>query len=836
MFTDSRIAVLLLAIIAVAAEKKVVPTDCYGDPLPEGAIARMGTVRGRMPGLVNACVYSPDGKMLVADGGDAAIHLFDAATRQPLRQLHQHKMTVTCLAFSPNGKMLASGSKDGDLCLWDWPSGKVLRRFSAHKKGVRVLAFAGTGKFLASGGEDERVRLWDVATGHELRQYQGHKEIVTAVAVSPDGRLVASGNQFHYDTVHLWDAASGRLLQQHKAKVDWVQSLAFSPNSKLIAIPSGVLKVALLDVASGKIVRELSSEQSGCSPSAVAFSPDGRIVAAASAVHSLVLWDTATGKILHQLPSNHYARLPGGITSLAFSPDGRRLAFGEDHCLQVWDLGTWREVHPVEGHADRICRVSFSRDSKTLTTAADEADALQEWDAATGKKLRTLWKKHLIGMHGFHLSPDHSLLTLTETEEKSLLLLSRNTTTGKETRRVTVPFNAQWGYNPAMIVLSPDGKIITSESRDNNGMMEPVLLRDTTTGKTIGKLSGNYHRILFSPDSRLLAGVESRQIDLVHVPRGQIVGKLPLFGENYFVRCLAFSRDSRLVAAAISNSYDSSVNRIELWETTTGQKRTALSVGQTSPDSLAISPDGVLLAAGDDAGVIHLWSLASGKEVHQMSGHRGRIESLAFSLGGERLASGGWDTTALIWDMREATAAARPQPADVPREWLERLWADLASNDGVRAHRAIWSLVAARQLIPWLRDHLKPVPAPDARRIAQLIADLDSDTFAVREKATRELEVMGETAESALRKVLADKPSLEVRRRIEPMVKDLERLPASSLSALRDWRALEVLEHLGTPEARQLLQHLTDGVPEARLTREAKAALQRLATKGNTMP
>ena len=839
MFTDRRTVVLLLALAALAAEKKAERLDCYGDPLPQGALARMGTVRGRLPGLVTCCAFSRDGKILVAAGGDAAIHLFDAETGRPLRELHHHKKDVTCLAFSPDGKMLASGSEDGTLCLWDWPAGKVLRQFPAHKEGVRVLAFAGTGKFLASGGKDKRICLWDPATGRELRHLSGHKDVVTAVAVSPDGRFVASGERS--DPVRLWDAASGRLLHQNQAGALWVQSLAFSPDSKLVALSVDFLKIGLWDVATGKIVRRLNGQLSG-SISSVAISPDGRSVAAAATNRSLVLWDAATGKILHQLRGSNYIRQPGGITCLAFSPDGRRLAFGEDHCLRVWNLGDWREVRPVEGHANCIYRVLFSRDIKTLVTAADEvADALQEWDASTGKKLRTLYHQHLMGRHGFHLSPDHRVLTITDTEEKSLLLCSRNTATGKEIRRVKMPFDHQWGYNAATIILSPDGKIITSESWDGSGNAGPLLLRDATTGKVLGKLFSSYAQFLrspflFSPDSGTLVSDERNRIDLYNVARGQIVRQLPLADENEYVRCRTFSRDSRVVVAAISNSDEPSPGRLVVWETTTGQKRATMKTAPNALAELAFSPDGALLAAGDDDGVIHLWSVAVGKEVRKLQGHRGGVESLAFSHDGKLLASGSWDTTALIWDMREAAEAARPHPTDVPRDRLERLWADLAGNDGSRAHRAIWDLVAARQVMPWLREHLKPVPKADEMRIARLIADLDSDTFAVREKATHDLEAMAESAEPALRKVLAGKPSLELRRRVEPIVNNLDNWPATSSASLRDWRALEVLEQLDTPEARQLLQKLTDGVPEARLTREAKATLQRLAGRRVTMP
>ncbi len=808
-------------------------TDAMGDPLPEGVLSRIGTVRGRLPGLATACVFSRDGKTLVAAGGDAAIHLFESATLRPLRQLRQHKKTVTCLAFAPDGKTLVSGSEDGTLCFWEWPSGKVQRPFPAHEGGVRVLAFAGTGKFVASGGVDKRVRLWDAATGRELRQYEGHKDIVTGLAVSPDGRFVASGSLSFSDKDHIWDAANGRLLHEVKSGMRQVSTLMFSPDSKLLACDIGLLKIGLWDVKSGKMVRELSRGKLSGSIAAVAFSPDGRIVAAAAANCALILWDVSTGKILQQLPGNNYVHLPGGITCLTFAPDGRRLAFGEDHRLRVWEIGTWRESCPLTGHANAIERVLFSRDNKTLVTMAGEpADALQEWDAATGKKLRTLWTQHLIGRQGFRLSPDHSVLTVVETEKKSLLLLSQNTATGKEIRRLKLPFDHEGGFNPDAILLSPDGKIITSESQEGDSVGGSLLLRDTTSKKSLARLRGNYYRFVFSPDSTNLACSEGHRVDLFHVPTDRIAWKLPFADENYYPRSSAFSTDSRLVAVASERSDDPSAGRIDIWEAATGKKRATLRAGRVPLDALALSPDGILLAVGDGNGTIHLWSMASGKEVRQLLGHRGRIDSLAFAHDGTSLASGSWDTTALIWDIGEAAEVARPRLADVSKERLEQMWTDLADDNGERVHRAVWSLTASRQLVPWLRERLKPIAPLDARRVGQSIVDLDSDTFAVREKATRELEEMGEAAEPALRKALADKPTLEVRRRIEPMVKDLERWPATSPSTLRAWRALEVLEHLGTPEAQRLLQELAGGTPEARLTREATASLKR--TKGRT--
>jgi WD40 repeat protein len=821
------------------AKAKLQRTDVYGDPLPKGALARMGTIRGRLPDLVRACIFSRDGKTLVAAGYDKAIHLFDAQTRRPLHQLRHHKEPVTSLAFAPDGKLLVSGgSFDGTLCFWEWPSGKMLRQFAAHKAGMKALAFAGTGKFVAScGAIDQLIRLWDPATGRELRQYKGHKKSVTALAVSPDGRFVASGDS---DGVQLWEAASGRLLRRHTTSgLEWAGSLAFSPDSKWVAIPEASLKIALCNVATGGIVRRFSAQMSG-PISGVAFSPDGRTLAAAAGPtvdaatngFSLVLWDAANGEILHRLPGRNNTRFSGDITCLSFSPDGRQLAFGEYHCVRVWDLASWREAHPLEGHANRVRHLQFSLDSKSLATVADDmVDAIQEWDTATGKKSRTLWNKYLIGQHGFHLSPDHGELTIVHTDEKELLLDCRNTLTGKEIRRVRLPFNKQEGYNPA--VLSPDGKIITNEWGIPNHFSKPILLRKTTNGKSIGSVSGYFGRCYFSPDSQFLACSDSRRVGLFYVPADRIVWTLPLDSrDDHLVDCLTFSHDSLLAAVASSSSEDAKdarSSRIDIWETHTGKKRTTMTVGRTSLEALAFSPDGALLAGGDDEGVLHLWSMATGKKVLQLSGHHGRIASLVFSQDGKRLASGSWDTTALIWDIGETAESVRPQPTEVSKDRLERLWADLAGDDGEQVHRAIWTLAACPQFVPWLREHLKPVTPVDPKQLAQWIADLDSDAFEVREKATRELEARREAAEPTLRSVLAGKPSLEVRRRVESILKKLDELPSISPSTLRTYRALEVLEHLGTPEARHFLQHLAAGLPEARLTREAQASLQRLS-------
>ncbi|MGH7222681.1 MAG: WD40 repeat domain-containing protein, partial [Gemmataceae bacterium] len=143
------------------------------------------------------------------------------------------------------------------------------------------------------------------------------------------------------------------------------------------------------------------------------------------------------------------------------------------------------------------------------------------------------------------------------------------------------------------------------------------------------------------------------------------------------------------------------------------------------------------------------------------------------------------------------------------------------------AYDALWSFVAApEQAVPLLRMHLRPAPRTDAKIVARLIADLDSNDFTIRQKATEELSKLGGAAAPALQQALEGKPALETRRRIQQL---LDQSRDWTAERLRDHRGIQALEHLGTRSARQVLQALASGAPEAQRTKEAKAALQRLA-------
>jgi hypothetical protein len=240
----------------------------------------------------------------------------------------------------------------------------------------------------------------------------------------------------------------------------------------------------------------------------------------------------------------------------------------------------------------------------------------------------------------------------------------------------------------------------------------------------------------------------------------------------------------------------------------------------------AFSPDGKFLAAGTRQGFI-VWDVLSGQVVTTLKGHRNWVTSLAFSPDGKRLVSGSHDTTLLVWDAEQWSAkAGGPKVVLAPKE-LETLWQELASDDPARGYGAVEKLVRSpKETVVFLQGKLHKVTAKEVNAVRACIADLSSNKYAVRDKAMAELEKASELAAPLLDKLLASKPSLEARRRVEMLLQKLETRP--SPRCLQALRALEALEMIRTTPARQLLEALSQGDPDGWLTQEASASWERL--------
>lgn len=370
-------------------------------------------------GAVTAIAVHPGGKSFASAGDDRNVLVWNVGTRNKVRVSHGHLDRITCLAFDKTGARLASGSDDMTVIVWDPATGEALFSRQGHTEAVRGVAFSADGKGLVSASDDRTVKIWKADGHQEFAMLAGHADSVADVAFSSDGQILTSASLDR--TIRIWDAATLTKRGVLTGHADAVRCLAFVPpvngreQDRQLASGSDDGTIRFWDIVGGK--ETYCAKASGQQIRALAISPDGARLAYAGVNErdlarpaAITLWDVSA-------KMGTLAGHASGISSLVFSPDGKRLvsaSAGPQGTLKIWDIAAGGEIASIPLPNAAEPRVVISADGRHVAVANGDPDKgeIHILDALSGKE-RLRLTGHMGMANALAFSPDGERLVTT---------------------------------------------------------------------------------------------------------------------------------------------------------------------------------------------------------------------------------------------------------------------------------------------------------------------------------------------------------------------------------------------------------------------------------------
>lgn len=772
------------------------PLDAADDPLPAHALRRLGSQHWRHGATVIALAFTPDGKHLLSAGRDGAIRLWDSTSGRQIAVLESNRGPIHAFALSPDGKTFASVSKEHEVRLRDATNGRLLRKLEFGKSAIQSVAFSPDGKLIAAGDDEQNVRTWQAGTGQVVQTFAVGTAPRQLIFTRDSKQLCVSGAD--ETGVGIFALDGGKRVQRLAC---WPSSFCLVLDAAIASADQDKVNASIYELKTGQRKLDLKEKEEELRIFRALVASEKDVLISGDFEGNLRAFKVETGQMIWSQLAH-----TAGIKALALTADGKVAATADvDGMILLWNTARGQPINAPSHSRGAILSAGLSPNGERVVLV-DRAGYARVYSTKDGSEQ----EKEAPGQPHFLsavYSPDGRTLALGRSSGE---VAFQDTRTFKERRTVE-----GHGRGVAQLLFTADGKALFSAGQDRRiRQWNPATAE---AGSVIGGVDRQPTISLAasSDGRRFLAADGAASPFFLDQQSGRTLLELP--GHQGGCLAVALVPSGRV---GISGGRD---GMIRLWETARGVERRALPAGGWV-HSLACSPDGRVLASGHDDGRVELWDLRTGLRLRTCEGHRGAVLSLGFSTDGKRLLSAGVDSTAILWDV--ALDRLRPEPLKLTASQTATLWDNLASGDGLLAAEAIQTLArGGDQTIALLRAKVRPVTEAE---LAGLVRDLDAQRFAVRDRAIKRLMSLGRFIEPRLREELTMQPPLEVRRRIEDILNVITR-EQRPIEEVRFLRALEVLEMLGTPAARDILKELASGASGCELTQEARNLLDQLS-------